>query len=473
MSAPELQWLAQVFTERMLNSAAEGMLLAGLAWGLLRLIGRQSSRTRFAVWFATLATLVALPFFTGASAAHLPMIASAKVHREIVLSAAWAQYLFAAWAAGAALLLLRLSVGLWQVHRLRSRCRELEPELMQPAVAEVFRDFSTRFPTKLCVSERVNVPAAIGFFRPAIVFPAWLLPQLSAAEIAVVLMHEHAHLCRRDQWTNLAQKFARALFFFHPAVWWIENHLTLEREMACDDIVLAQSQSPKAYASFLVSFAEKLQNAPALELAQALVSRMHQMSIRVTQILDGTRSRRTGMLAPVLGVNAALLALVVAATPYVPQLVAFRSLPGQNQPARMEAVSRKAQPTSLSATAAFNSPLAHAVSQRLDPEPQPRVIPAAYHPRTDVLPLRQKVASHSVLNSPPQANRRLEWATNTSAKPAVIRAKADANSPSSPETFVVVETTQYDSSGSGIWTLCIWQVKGGKKQLETAIAQII
>ncbi len=459
MSAPELQQLAQVFTERMLNAPAEGMLLAGLAWVLLRLIGRQSSRTRFAVWFATLATIVALPFFAG-SAAHLPMSTSVKVPREIVLSAAWAQYLFAAWAAGAALLLLRLSVGLWQVHRLRSRCREVAPELLHPAVAEVFRDFSARFPTKLCVSEQVNVPAAIGFFRPAIVFPAWLLPQLSAAEIAVVLLHEHAHLCRRDQWTNLAQKFARALFFFHPAVWWIENHLTLEREMACDDIVLAQSQSPKAYASFLVSFAEKLQNAPALELAQALVSRMHQMSMRVAQILDGTRSRRTGMWAPVLGVNAALLALVVAAAPYVPQLVAFRNLPGQNQPARVEAAS-KAQLTTVTATDAFT------------PAPQPRVIPAAYHPRTAVLPLRTKAASHAALNYPTQANRRLEWATTTSAKPAVIRAKADANSPSSQETFVVVETTQYDSSGAAVWTLCIWQVKGGKKQLETAIAPII
>ena len=63
MSAPELHWLAQVFTERMLNAAAEGMILAGLAWALLRLIGRQSSRTRFAVWFGTLLTIVALPFF--------------------------------------------------------------------------------------------------------------------------------------------------------------------------------------------------------------------------------------------------------------------------------------------------------------------------------------------------------------------------------------------------------------------------
>ena len=61
----------------------------------------------------------------------------------------------------------------------------------------------------------------------------------------------------------------------------IVNRLTLEREMACDDIVLAQTASPRAYASSLISFVEKLQNARGLALAQALVSRMRHMSLRV------------------------------------------------------------------------------------------------------------------------------------------------------------------------------------------------
>lgn len=468
MSAPDLQWLAQAFTGRMLNSAAEGMILAGLAWALLRLIGRQSSRTRFAVWFVALLTIVALPFFagSGAAAAHLPMIASTTVHREIILSAAWANYLMAAWAIGATLLLLRLSVGLWQVHRLRSHCRAVELETLEPAMAEVIRDFrqtkASRCQAAVCISEHVNVPAAIGFFRPAIVFPAWLWPQLSADEVEVILLHEHAHLCRRDQWTNLAQKFAMALFFFHPAVWWIESHLTLEREMACDDMVLAQSQSPKAYASFLVSFAEKMQNAPGLELVQALVSRMRQMSVRVTQILDGKRSRHSGPWAPVLAVNAALVALVFGAAPYVPQLVAFRNQPVQNQSRPILA----AQLVSAQATrpAVLASAFAVSPAQPDLQEPsltlQPRAIQASYHPRATSVPLRLRAA----LN------------TTTPARPAVIPAKAEPNALPSQETFVVVETTQYDSSGDGVWTLCIWRVKGGKlaeKQLESAIAQLI
>jgi beta-lactamase regulating signal transducer with metallopeptidase domain len=452
------------------------MIVASLAWALLRLIGRQSSKTRFAVWFGTLLTIVALPFFaTLGAAVQLPMIASAKVHQEIVLSASWADYLFAAWAFGATFLLLRLGVGLWQVHGLRSSCREVELERLEPAMAQVFRDFAARSQTTLCVSEHVNVPSAIGFLRPAIVFPAWLLPQLSADEIAVILLHEHAHLRRWDQWTNLAQKFARAVFFFHPAVWWIENHLTLEREMACDDIVLAQSQSPKAYASFLVAFAEKLQHTHGPELVQALVSRMRQMSMRVTQILDGKRSRRTGLWAPVLAVNTMLVALVFGAAPYVPRLVGFRTQPGRSQSRHMLATSRAGQAGNRQAesdgariaaartTAAF--PMTRPVSQRSNFALQPRAIPAFYHPHAAALPLRLKAPSAATTPATTQAI--------APAQPAVIRTKAETNAPPRQATYVVVETTQYNDTGDRVWTLCIWRVKGGKRQLETAIAQII
>ena len=65
------------------------------------------------------------------------------------------------------------------------------------------------------------------------------MQELSTLELNAILLHELAHLRRRDDWTNLIQKIVGALLFFHPAVWWIEKKLALEREMACDDLVLA------------------------------------------------------------------------------------------------------------------------------------------------------------------------------------------------------------------------------------------
>jgi len=448
MTLPDLQTLAQVFTGRLLNTAAEGVVLAGLVWVLLRLIGRQNSGTRFAIWFSALLAIVALPFSAGSGfvASHSRALPPASLHGEITLSGSWAFFLFAAWTVGAGLLLLRLSVGLWRVRQIRRNCSDVDLATLDPAIFGMLRDFGSRRRVKLCVSSDVAVPAAIGFFRPAIIFPAWLLPQLAPEEIKVILLHELAHLHRWDDWTNLAQKIVKTVFFFHPAVWWIENRLTLEREMACDDIVLAQTASPRAYASSLISFVEKLQNARGLALAQALVSRMRHMSLRVSQILDAKRPNRTGLWKPVLGLSAGLFALVFGAAPYAPRLVTFQNQPSRSQMQQIQARKEEAPPAAMSGTT-----VATHVARQSSLAP-PRVIPAAFNPRTAAFPLESKATSLR--------------------KAGVMRAKAAQEELPSQETFIILQTTQYDISGSGVWTLCIWRVGGenlADRQLESTV----
>jgi bla regulator protein blaR1 len=455
MTIPDLQSLAQLFTGRLLNTAAEGIVLAGLVWVLLRLIGRQNSGTRFVIWFSALLAIVALPFLSGSGlgASYSRNFAPANLY-GITLSISWASYLFAAWGVGAGLSLLRLSIGLRRVRQIRSKSSEVDLGGLDPTIAGILRDFESVRRVKLCVSGEVAVPAAIGFFRPAIVFPAWLLPQLSPEEIKIILLHELAHFRRWDDWTNLAQKLVKAVFFFHPAVWWIESRLTLEREMACDDIVLAQTASPRAYASSLISFAEKLQNARGLALAQALVSRMHEMSMRVTQILDAKRLRRTGLWKPVLGLSVGLLALVFGAAPYVPRVVAFQTEQSRSQRHAIQATQQATNAEARSGVPdAAMSPRAPArVARRSRLAPEPTAIPVAFDPRLAVVPPQLIESSQS--------------------KPLLLRARATQEELPIRETVVILQTSQYDASGPRIWTLCIWRIGGGnsaERQFQSAI----
>jgi hypothetical protein len=273
------------------------------------------------------------------------------------------------------------------------------------------------------------------------------LRQLSAEEIKVILLHELAHLRRRDDWTNLAQKIVKAVFFFHPAVWWIESRLTLEREMACDDSVLAQTASPRAYASSLISFAEKLQNARGLALAQSLVSRVCQMSLRVAHILDARRSNHEGVWAPVVGVGAGLLALVLGAAPYAPRIVAFQSQSSLRQ-------TQQIQP-SIAQAAKSEVPAGEAdvANRRAVPANvvKPRVIRASFHPRTVIVPRQTK--------------------ETMPRQPLMMSAAAQEQSPVQG-TFFILQTVRYDASGSGVWTLSVWKVGGqnqAEKQWESAI----
>src|SRR6202023_3388101 len=169
----------------------------------------------------------------------------------------------------------------------------------------------------------VQVPAAIGFLKPIIVIPSWALRELSSAQLDAILIHELAHLRRWDDWTNLAQQILKALLFFHPAVWWIESQLALEREMACDDAVLSETGNPKDYAQCLVSMAEKTFLRRGLALAQGVVNRMRQTSLRVSQILDVNRSGATRVWKPALYSVAAFFVVCLVSLSRAPELVAF------------------------------------------------------------------------------------------------------------------------------------------------------
>jgi len=114
------------------------------------------------------------------------------------------------------------------------------------------------------------------------------------------------------------------VFFFHPAVWWLGSRVSLEREMACDDAVIAQTANPRAYARCLVSLAEKSYLRRSVALAQAAVSRMQEMTARVTQILAPNRPAHTATWRPAVFLIALVSTLGGATVAAAPQLVGFQ-----------------------------------------------------------------------------------------------------------------------------------------------------
>ena len=252
---------------------------------------------------------------------------SAAPAGALTLPASFASFLFVVWVAGASLGLLHVAHGLYGLQRLRATCSPMDLRALDPSLRNLLADAEKHRSVTLCASDAIRVPAAIGYFRPMVVFPSWALAEISPAELNAILLHELAHLRRWDDWTNLAQKLVKAVFFFHPAVWFIESRLTLEREMACDDAVLAASFSPRAYAESLVSLAEKSFLRRGIQLAQAAVDHVQQLKLRLAEILrkdrsgDGQGSARIGKPAVVLMAVAAIVSVFGICR--APRLVAF------------------------------------------------------------------------------------------------------------------------------------------------------
>jgi beta-lactamase regulating signal transducer with metallopeptidase domain len=314
------QLLAQIFADRMLNSILQGMVVAAFAWVLLKALARQHSGTRFAVRFSTLVVVAALPFFGNIG---FGGAGTSGTHSAFRLPGSWAIDIFGIWAVLASVGLMKVVFGFWQLRSLRYGCTALEPSSLDPLLRNTLDEFGSSRRVAIVTSDRVRVPAALGFVKPAIVLPEWALRELSPVELNAILLHELAHLRRWDDWTNLAQEILKAIFFFHPAFWWIGHGLSLEREMACDDFVLAGTSNPQAYAQCLVSVAEKSFLRRGLALAQAVAGRIEQTSQRLIRILDVDRPMATNLSKPALGLVAAFSAICVMSLLHAPRLIAF------------------------------------------------------------------------------------------------------------------------------------------------------
>ncbi len=317
-----LYWIAATASERLLFSLEVGTLLAVIVWLLLRMFPKKDSRTSFAVWFATLVTTAALPV----ASLYLSSTRGAVERSSgavVMISATWAVYLFFAWFSLASIGLARVAVALWQVFRLRRESAALDAQVLDPELKNLIEESRHGRSVELRVSRQLEVPTAIGFFKPAILLPEWLLKETPVEELKYILLHELAHLRRRDDWTNLAQQIVKALLFFVPSVWWIERRLELDREMACDDAVLAQSGTPHGYAECLARVAERSFMRRQLALAQAAVSKLRQLTVRVARILDPNRQQATPMWKPAVPAVVVVAGLCAFTASQSPRLVGF------------------------------------------------------------------------------------------------------------------------------------------------------
>ena len=104
--------------------------------------------------------------------------------------------------------------------------------------------------------QQVTAPVVFGVLRPIILLPPSLLTGFHAEDLEAMLAHELAHIRRWDLLVNLAQRVIEALLFFHPAVWFISRRISIEREHACDDLVISTGWRPLDYCRALIGLAE-------------------------------------------------------------------------------------------------------------------------------------------------------------------------------------------------------------------------
>jgi beta-lactamase regulating signal transducer with metallopeptidase domain len=299
-----------------------GLLLLPLAW---RVAPRWSVAAALPAAHATTVGSIDTvagrqPATTTAAALDVPAsIAAPRVAPGAGLSrvSAWVVGL-AIYVAGGAGVLLSLALHHWRARRLAARAIEVVEGPWVAQLADAASELGVRRRVRLLRSREVALPMTFGTRVPAVLVPAtadlWPDDRRRA-----VLLHELAHVARYDCLTQTLALVACAVYWPHPAVWWVARQLRVERELACDDRVLASGAEANAYAGHLLEIAYSLggRRAPALAVSMA---RPNQLEGRLRAALDPARNRRApGRVAlATLGAVASVAVMTVAGATPVP-----------------------------------------------------------------------------------------------------------------------------------------------------------
>ncbi len=431
--------------ELLIASIWQGLLLTAFAWAALKLAGRLRASTRFTVWLIVFTLVALLPVFSlglalwRTQSAHVASSFLPQAGLSLRMNIVWAFAIEAAWAMASLYSLTRLLLSIWQMTRLLQDSTLVAFANLDQEMQFIVTRPGSR-PVEVRLSDAVDAPSVIGFFRPSIVVPRSVWNELPPEDMKQVVQHEMAHLERGDDWTNLFQKLLRALCPLNPALLWAERHLCREREQACDDAVLDAAGNARAYATCLTKLAENRLVKRAALLAPGLWKRRSELAARIENILH----RRRG-LPPLLSrglVAASLLASLsgVFALQLCPRLVTF-----SDGYADAEARNAHAAPRPLFDGKGVD---AHAYPAAYRMQQQPHYQDAVFHPQVN-----DGVATgHSSVGAAPvevsvRANAHPQR-KKAAAKTAHAKARITHNLPSA--SLRVIELSNSDGSRAGV-----------------------
>jgi HEAT repeat protein/beta-lactamase regulating signal transducer with metallopeptidase domain len=261
--------------------------------------------------------LPAAPAPAGEVADAAPTVAAAE---EVPAAALPVEWLLAGLYALVALgLVARVAVGRWSVARLARSATPLD----SPEWREMLRDLmwvaEVERPVRLLRSDLATMPMTWGTRHPVVLLPA-AADGWSAERRRVVLLHELAHVARRDCLLQTLAALACALYWVHPGVWYAARRMRAERELACDDRVLAAGTRARSYAAHLLEVARAFRPAGGASPVAVSMARPSQLEGRMLAVLDAVRSRRAPSRrtsAAAAGVALVVSGLVAAVHPAV------------------------------------------------------------------------------------------------------------------------------------------------------------
>jgi beta-lactamase regulating signal transducer with metallopeptidase domain len=290
-------------------AAVRSLLLGLVVLAALRVLRVRNSFVLKAVWIAVLLACVSMPLimqFQSVSIPHTTLASigiSPPVAEVVAANALNKGHLILAglYAGIAALLLLRLTIGIVRAARLS---RDARPISLSRHDHDAIR-----------ISPLIRAPATFG--RTILLpegFPHW-----SKEELNAVLSHERAHVRHLDSYVQWLALFHRAIFWINPLAWWLPIRIAELAEHTSDAAALEQSVSREAYLTILkeMSMPRRLSKALVpMAIRETVEARIAQIRANPTRFVRPHRGHRLAALLLVLPVTALIGGASLAQTPH-------------------------------------------------------------------------------------------------------------------------------------------------------------
>ena len=402
--------------DAVLNWLWQGVVVAMAAAAMLRLLDRSRAAVRCVVCWIALLVVVALPLMPIALAGFVAGAPTVSTAPLITVPNVWwtsGALLAGFWVIWCGIFAVRIAGAVVVVRRTRAHSEPFPPAVAA-SLSHWQRLRGTGRPARLVLSDRVRAAAVLGGGAPVIAVARALAARLDANELDGIIVHEWAHVQRRDDLATIGRLIVRAVMGWHPAACWLDRRLALEQELACDEMVVAVSGGAKSYASCLV----KLASCPPAQrdvllapgaLSSAGITRRVARLVTRRDFASSTWSRRAAAvavsllvvlalaIAPVRIVEAAVAATVVRVLRPVANVAPDHLAPASDQqpaPARRERRQSAPLPAAVQQTIADPAPVAI-------PDPSPSAAQAYAETEPEAAPEPETLTIPGGAASPP------------------------------------------------------------------------
>jgi len=332
--------------EAVANWIWQGSVVALVATAVLHAPRVLGATARYRLWWAAMAIVLVLPA-VAVLAESLPQAAglasttvttweqppAALWHLTIPALPRWTTILIAsAWMTWMVVCAARIAVAIVALRRAR-RCARVFPSDREARLTNWMAVRARGRIASLVISDEIGFAAVLGGRAPLIAISSSVADALDDRDLDRIVVHEWAHVQRRDDAARVLQLVVRAIAGWHPAVWWLDRQIHLDRETACDDWAVNLTGSAKCYAASLTRLATIKAPARSGILLPAIFS--SELTRRVVRLLDASRTTSTRQFGPAAAaVLGALLAsaFVVVSSPVIS--IAVRTAAPQDSPAR-------------------------------------------------------------------------------------------------------------------------------------------